>query len=65
MIEKWRQSLDKGEHYGTLLTDLIFKAFDCLSHDLLTPKLDAYCFDILALRLLHNDFTNRKHRSYI
>ena len=28
MIKKWRQSLDKGGHYGTLLKNLS-KAFDC------------------------------------
>ena len=61
MIEKWLQSLDKGGHYGALLTDLS-KAFDCLSHDLLIAKLHAYGFDILALRLLHNYLTNRNQR---
>ena len=58
MIEKWRQSLDKGGHYGALLTDLS-KAFDYLSHDLLIAKSHAYGFDIPALRLLHNYLTNR------
>ena len=59
MIEKWRQSLDIGGHYGALLTDLS-TAFDCLSHDLLIAKLHAYGFDIPALRLLHNYLTNGK-----
>ena len=58
MIEKRRQSLDKGEHYEALLTDLS----DCLSHDLLIPKLHAYGLDIQAVRLLHNYPTNRKQR---
>ena len=61
MIEKWYQNLDKGGYYGGLLTDLS-KAFDCLCHDLLIAKLHAYCFDIPALRLLHNYLTNRKQR---
>ena len=61
MIEKWPQSLDKRGHNGALLTDLS-KAFDCLSHDLLTETLKAYGFDIPALRLLHNYLTNRKQR---
>ena len=45
--------IDKGGQYGALFTDLS-KAFDCLSHDLLKAKLDAYGFDIPALRLLLN-----------
>ena len=61
MIEKWRQSLDKGGHYGPLVTDLS-KAFGCLSYDLLIAKLHAYGFDIPALRLLHNYLTNRNQR---
>ena len=61
MIEKWRQSLDRREHYGALLTDSS-KAFDCLSYDLLIVKLYAHGFDIPALRLLHNYLTNRKQR---
>ena len=61
MIEKWRQSLDKGGHYGALLTDLS-KAFDRLSNDLLIAKLHAHGFDIPALRLLHNYLTNRNQR---
>ena len=59
MIEKRRQSLDKGGHYWALLIDLS-KAFDCLSRNLLITKLHAYVFDIPALRLLHNYLTNRK-----
>ena len=61
MIEKWRQSLDRGERYGALLTDSS-KAFDCLSYDLLIVKLYAHGFDIPTLRLLHNYLTNRKQR---
>ena len=61
MIEKWRQSLDNGVHYGALLTDLS-EDFDCLSHDLLIAKLHTYGFDIAALKLLHNYFANRNQR---
>ena len=59
MIEKWHQSLDKGGHYGALVTNLS-KAFDCLSHDLLIAKSHAYGFDIPALKVLHHYLTNRK-----
>ena len=33
MIEKWRESIDQGGTFGTLLADLS-KALDCLLHDL-------------------------------
>ena len=61
MIEKWHQSLDKGGHYGALVTDLS-KAFVCLSYAILIAKLHAYGFDIPALKVLHNYLTNRKQR---
>ena len=61
MIEKWYQSLNKGGHYGALVTDLS-KAFDCLSHDLLIAKLHAYGFDIPASRMFHIYLMNRNQR---
>ena len=61
MIEKWRKSLDKGESFGALLTDLS-KVFDCLPHDLLVAKLHAYGFDIQSIRLIHSYLTGRKQR---
>ena len=44
LIEKWKKSVDNGGAFGALLTDLS-KAFDCLPHELLIAKLDAYSFD--------------------
>ena len=43
MLEKWTSVVDKGKSFGALLTDLP-KTFDCLSHELLFAKLDAYVF---------------------
>ena len=41
MLEKWKNAVDKGKVFGALLTDLS-KAFDCLSHELIIAKLNAY-----------------------
>ena len=45
MIQKWKESVDNGGVFGAIMTDLS-KAFDCLHHELLIAKLDAYGCDI-------------------
>ena len=64
MVEKWRQCLDNGGVSGALLTDLS-KAFDCILHDLLIPKLAAYGFDHNSLQMLQRYLSNRKQRTKI
>ena len=44
LLEDWRNKLDNNNVVGTVLTDLS-KAFDCIPHDLLVAKLDAYVFN--------------------
>ena len=53
MLEKWKGSLDNGENIGAILMDLS-KAFDCIKHDLLLAKLDAYGFSREALSLVNS-----------
>ncbi|XP_057294621.1 uncharacterized protein LOC130623149 [Hydractinia symbiolongicarpus] len=55
MLEKWRKCNDENKIIGALLTDLS-KAFDCLPHDLLIAKLNAYGFDEVALKIIYNYF---------
>ena len=38
------------------------KAFDCLNHELLIAKLEAYGFSISALKLVYDNLSNRKQR---
>ena len=61
MIEKAKRIMDKGGYFRALLTDLS-KTFDCLPHDLLVAKLDAYRFKNDALYLIFNYLNNRKQR---
>ena len=64
MIEKRRRNLDQGGICSTLFTDLS-KAFDCLVHDLLLAKLEAYGFSYESLKLINSHLTDRKHRTKI
>ena len=59
LIEKWKKSVDNGGPFGALLTDLS-KAFDCLPHELLIAKPDAYGFDKSSSKLIHSYLSNRK-----
>ena len=59
LLEKRKNAIDKGKMFGVLLTGL-FKASDCLNHELLIAKLNAYGFALPALKLIHNYLSNRK-----
>ena len=61
LIEKWKKCLDDKGACGVLLTDLS-KAFDCLRHDLLIAKLNAYGFNLASLKLIHHYLSYRFQR---
>ena len=64
MIEMWRKALDEKKIVGAILTDLS-KAFDCLNHDLLIAKLEAYGFDKDALKFIYDYLKGRKQRTKV
>ena len=64
MLEKWESAADNKRDFSTLLIALS-KVCDCLSHDLLLAKLNAFGFSLLALRLVKSYLSNRKQRTTI
>ena len=61
MIEARKKALDIQGAAGAILTDLS-KAFDCLNHDLLVAKLEAYGFGKSALKFIYDYLKDRKER---
>ena len=64
MLQHWKSAVDKGKVFGALLTDLS-KAFDCLSHELIIAKLNAYGFSLAALKLVQSYLSKRQQRTKI
>ena len=64
LLEKWKQAVDSGQMFGALLTSLS-KTFDCLDHELLIAKLNAYGFSLPALKQVHDYLSNRKQRTKV
>ena len=53
LVEACKKTMDNGGVAGAVLTDPS-KAFDCLNHELLIAKLNAYGFSRSALLLNHS-----------
>ena len=51
MIDKWKKAVDNHKVFGEVLTDLS-KAIDCVCHDWLIAKLNAYGLSLPALKLI-------------
>ena len=61
LLHKWQLCLDKSGVVGTILMDLS-KAFDCLPHDLILAKLQAYGVNYESLELIRSYLSNRYQR---
>ena len=64
VLQKWQGELDKSSFVVTILMDLS-KAYDCLPHDLIIAKFEAYGLDQKSLNLLLNYLENRQQRTRI
>ena len=58
LIEECREYLDKDFVVGTVMTDLS-RAVDCIPHELLIAKLEAYGVGEKALSYINSYLTNR------
>ena len=41
------------------------KAFDCVAHNFLIAKLEAYCSSYKALKVMYNYLIDRRHRTKV
>ena len=59
-----KKELDEKGMVATVLMDLL-KAYDCILHDLLIAKLNAYGIDSVGLSLISDYLSRRKQRTKI
>ena len=64
LLQARLEELDKGVFVGTILIDLS-KAYDCLPHDLLVAKSEAYSVGKAALNLISDYLSHWKQRTTI
>ena len=64
MVEKWRKTLDGDGETGTVLTNLS-EAFDCIDHNLLIAKLNAYGFEKQSINFIYSYLAKRTQRTQV
>ena len=64
MAEKWRKTLHGGGKTGAISTDLS-KVFDCIDHNLLIAKLNAYGFGKQSINFIYFYLTKCKQRAKV
>ena len=64
MIEKIKTARDNKEFCAVILTDLS-KTFDCICHDILISKLNAYGFDRNAPKLIYDYLRDRSQNTKV
>ena len=62
IIKKWREVQDNDGERGAVLTNLS-KVYDCINHNLLIAKLNAYGLEKKWLGFIHSYLTKRKQRA--
>ena len=63
-VGNWQKQLDESGFIGTILMDLP-KAYDCLPHNLMVAKLEAYGLAKESLQLISDHLSCRKQRTKI
>ena len=64
MIQKFKEAIDRRNEFDTRLTDLS-KAFDCINHPLLIPRLRHYVVSLLSINMVYSYMSNRTHPTKI
>ena len=64
LLQSWQTELDESGYVGSILMDLT-KAYDCIPHELLIAKLDAYGLHKNNLNLIADYLSGGKQRTRI